>query len=690
MGMIACEISDGVAVLRMDAPPLNTLSLELLDALRGAVRRANDDAAVSAIVVTGRPDHFSAGADVGLFERIGGEADAVRISRVFQEAFGEIEASGKPVVAAVGGRMMGGALELAMACHARVCADDSRFSMPEVNLGFNPGAGGTQRLPRLIGPGPALKMLVAGEAIDAAEALRLGLVDGIAPADSLVERACALARGAGEPARTGCRADKVSDPAANAGAFAWAEEYLGGVRPELVAPREIAGAVRAGIERGFEAGLEGEQGAFARCMATRATRNKIYLFFATRQTAKIPELSGVKHGKIKRAAVVGAGSMGTGIAHALIMGGVPVSVIDENEGAVATAIGRITKSVEERVAKGKMAPGRAKGMLELIRAAEGWGALADADIVIEAVFEDVSAKRGVFARLEEVCREDAILATNTSTISLDALVQGMRRPERLVGMHFFNPAQRMPLVEVIRRSGTAPEAIAATIALARGIRKTPVLCDNREGFIVNRLFIPYLKEAFYLLEDGAEPEAIDAAMVDFGFPMGPLTLIDMAGIDILVATDRVMRQVFPRHGDLSAIATRLVEGGHFGQKAGAGVYKYEKGAYTPRSNEDTRRLVAEVRSGLNRMPRKVENDEIRERLVLRMVAEASYVLGEGVARGESDLDVATVLGIGFPDFRGGVMRHARDLGLDAVRRRLADLAARFGERFQPGEFANQN
>lgn len=688
--MITCDISQGIAVLRMDAPPLNTLTFPLLDELLAAIRRANGDPAVSAIVITGRPDHFSAGADVGLFEAIAGEEDAVRISRMFQEAFGEIEASGKPVVAAVGGRVMGGALELAMACHARVCADDARFSMPEVNLGFNPGAGGTQRLPRLIGPGPALKMLMAGEAIDAAEARKLGLVDAVAPAGALIEAACELARGMGPPIRTGCREDKIVDLAAVAEAFSWSEDFLAGVRTELVAPSDIAGAVRVGLEQGIGAGLDAEQQAFARCMETRATRHKIYLFFATRKTAKIPELAGVAPPGIRGAAVVGMGSMGTGIAHALIMGGVPVTVLDENDAAVGRAMGRITKSVEDRVAKGKMAPGRARGMLELIRPADGWGALADADIVIEAVFEDVAAKRGVLGRLEGVCREGAILATNTSTISLDALASGMRHPGRLVGMHFFNPAQRMPLVEVIRHASAAPEAIAATLALARGIRKTPVLCNNREGFIVNRLFIPYLKEAFYLLEDGAEPEAIDAAMVDFGFPMGPLTLIDMAGIDILVATDRVMRQVFPRHGYLSAIATRLVEGGHLGQKAGAGVYKYEKGAYTPRSNEDTRRLIAEVRSGLNRMPRKVENDEIGERLVLRMVAEASYVLDEGVARCESDLDVATVLGIGFPDFRGGVMRHARDLGLDAVRRRLADLAARFGERFRPGTFVNQH
>lgn len=688
--MITREFSDGARVLRLESPPLNTLTFEALDELRLAVAEANRDATVRAIVIVGRPDHFSSGADIGLFEKIEGPADAIRISRVFQEAFADIECSSKPVVAAVAGAVMGGALELAMACHGRACTDVTRFSMPEVNLGFNPGAGGTQRLPRLIGTRPALEMLISGKTISAAEALESGLVDAVTRPEELVQKAVAVARAIGAPVQTGCRTEKVSDPGANAAAFAWAEDHLKGLRPELIAPRGIVAAVRTGLDSGLAAGLEAEQTTFARCMETRATRNKIYLFFATRQTAKIPELSGTNPAKIKRAAVVGMGSMGTGIAHALILGGVPVKVLDENAAAVDRGIGRIKKSIEGNVEKGRITADRASKTLALIEPADGWKGLAGADVVIEAVFEDPAAKRAVYRRIEESCGDDVILATNTSTISLDVLAAEMNRPQRLIGMHFFNPAHRMPLVEVIRHGAVVPDIIATVMALARAIRKTPVLVNNREGFIVNRLFIPYLKEAFALLEEGAEPSAIDRAMFAFGFPMGPLALIDMAGIDILVATDRVMANAFPRHGELSRIAVRLVEQGNLGQKTGAGVYKYQKGNYTPTPNEATERLIAEARKDFQGMRSRVDEDAISERLVLRMVAEASHTLGEGVARSEADLDVATVLGIGFPDFRGGVMRHARDLGLAGVRRRLEELASELGPRFTPGGPLNQN
>jgi 3-hydroxyacyl-CoA dehydrogenase len=276
-----------------------------------------------------------------------------------------------------------------------------------------------------------------------------------------------------------------------------------------------------------------------------------------------------------------------------------------------------------------------------------------------------------------------IIATNTSTISLDVLAEGMRHEGRLVGMHFFNPAQRMPLVEIIQRETTPPATVATALELAKRLRKTPVLVRNREGFLVNRLFIPYLKEAFRLLEDGADARAIDAAMVEFGFPMGPLALSDMAGLDVLVSTDRVLSGAFPRHGPLSPIAAGLVEAGHPGQKSGSGVYSYLEGDYTPGFSQAAQQIIARVQAGAGRSPRDIAADEITQRLVLRMVAEAFYVLEEGVARCEADLDVAMVLGTGFPDFRGGVLKYARDLGLNGVLVQLEPLAEQFGERFSP-------
>ncbi|NOZ22905.1 MAG: hypothetical protein GXP25_17650 [Planctomycetes bacterium] len=684
--MIDYSVSDGVCTLRLNAPPLNTITFELLDDLCRCIHRANEDATVEGIVITGTPEHFSAGADVNLFREITCAEDAIRTSRVFQEAFQEVEDSVKPVVATVAGKVMGSALELPMACHFRVCAKGAKFSMPEVNLGINPGAGGTQRLPRLIGVEAALQMLLTGKPIDAEASLELGLVDDVCGPDELLDVAKDMLRSDCIIMKTRDRIDKVSDAKANDAAFRKAEEVIAKGCPEIIAPARILEAVKTGLEESFDAGLRKEQEVFAECMDTLATQNKIYLFFATRDTGKIPEIADVEPRPIRKAAVIGMGSMGTGIAQALIMGGVPTVVRDEEQPALEKGMAKIRDSFQRAVAQKKIPPERPDKMLALISTTTDWQGVADADLVIEAVFEDASVKRSVIASLEKVCSDDAVIASNTSTISLDVLAEGMAHPERFVGMHFFNPAYRMPLVEIIRRDGAPDRVIATALTFAKRIRKTPVLVRNREGFLINRMFVPYLKEAFWLLEEGAEAEAVDRAMVDFGFAMGPLTLIDMAGIDILVHTDRVLTEAFPGHGPLSQVATGLVEQGHMGQKTGSGVYKYEKGDYTPHRSDVTDRIIAEARETPGR---EIGQEEITDRLVLRMVNEAFHILKENIVQRESDIDAATVLGIGFPDFRGGVMKYARDIGLDTVLTRLEAFAAQRGERFSPCELLRE-
>ncbi len=696
--MIHYDVSERICVLRLDAPPLNVITFALLDELRAATRRANDDSNVQGIVITGDAGHFSVGADISIFKEIASAEDAVRTSRIFQEAYQEIEDSPKPVVAAVAGGMMGGAVELAAVCHFRVCAGKTWFSMPEVNLGINSGAGGTQRLPRLIGVGPALDMLLTGKPVDSAKALKLGLVDAVCEGGELTACAGEILQSMKSP-RTACRGDaesceiirtrdrvdRLEDDAARETLFAEAEQQVAEGRPEIIAPRKILEAVKIGLEESFEAGLRKEQEFFADCMATPATQNKIYIFFAHRETGKVPYLGDVKPAEVAKAAVIGMGSMGTGIAHALMIAGVPVVVRDEDDAILEKGTAKITGSIEGRVKQGKLDPERAGGMLKLLATTTDWQEIADADLVIEAVFENTAVKHTVLRRIEDVCGDDAIIASNTSTISLDVLADAMQRPERLIGMHFFNPAHRMPLVEVIRREATPAGVMATALQFAGRIRKTPVLVRNREGFLVNRIFIPYLKEAFWLLEEGADAAAIDAAMVEFGFPMGPLTLIDMAGLDILAMTDDVLRRAFPQHGPLSPVAVRLVERGHLGQKTGAGVYRYEKGDYTPFHSRDAEEIVADVRRQQGRTPRRIDADEITDRLVLRMVSEAFHVVEEGIAQRESDIDAAMVLGTGFPDFRGGVLKYARDRGLDRVAARLEELASQCGRRFSPCE-----
>jgi len=339
------------------------------------------------------------------------------------------------------------------------------------------------------------------------------------------------------------------------------------------------------------------------------------------------------------------GSMGAGIAQALVNAGMPIVVFDENAAAVERGLNQIR--------------GRDEKLLGLVRVASGWQDLADAEFVIEAVFEDVAVKRGVIANLEKVCRANAIVASNTSTLSLDDLAEEMKHPERLVGLHFFNPAHRMPLVEVVHRDATPDGVTAMAMRFAKAIRKTPVLVRNREGFLVNRMFVPYLNEAFRLLEEGADARAIDRAMVEFGFPMGPFVLIDMAGLDILEKTAKVMSRAFPSHGPTPTVVTKLVDSGHLGQKTGAGVYRYEKGDRQPHDSEATAQILRELRTA----PREIGSEEITRRLVGRMVREAVDLMKEGVVQRESDVDVATVLGLGFPDWRGGVLKYARDSGL---------------------------
>ena len=678
--MIRYSVCGNLCVLRLDNPPLNAMTFAMLGELRAAVERASCDDSVSGIVIVGGEKSFSAGADVNIFKNISGDAEAIETSRVFQEAFGAVEASAKPVTAAVNGMVIGGALELAMACHFRICDAATRFSMPEVRLGINPGAGGTQRLPRLIGAEEALKMLLTGKSIDADKACGMGLVDAVCESDKFIQTAGEL-MSAGTIARTSQRTDKITDPD-----YAAAEKLAAGERDEIIAPRKILQTVRAGLDESFDAGLAAEQTAFAECMRTQATRNRIYLFFATRKTARAPSLDGITPAKISSVGVVGMGSMGAGIAQAMIAAGRSVIACDADEAALLRGMQRIRKSVDKQLESGRISPEKHDHMLELLSGGGSFKELADAELVIEAVYEDIAVKKAVLGEIEAACGPETVIATNTSTLSLDDLGEDLKRPERLAGLHFFNPAQRMPLVEVIYSEQTDPNVTAAAMALAKSIGKTPVLVRNREGFLVNRLFVPYLNEAFWLLQEGADPKAIDAAMTQFGFAMGPLTLIDMAGLDILAFTDAVLQRTFPHHGGSCPLAGALVNAGALGQKTGSGVYRYEPGDYTRHDSPAAQDVIEQVRRDNSETPRRIDAEEITDRLVLRMVSEAFHILSEQIAQRESDIDAATVLGIGFPGFRGGVLKYARDAGIVEIIDRLEELAERFGQRFKPCEF----
>jgi 3-hydroxyacyl-CoA dehydrogenase len=681
--MIEYHVAEGICFLRLAALNRNAISLAMLEAIQAGVARANEDPQVRAIALLGDNQLFSSGADLSLFREIRSDDDALRVSAVFQEAYQQVEDSAKPVIAAMAGTVFGGALELALACHFRVAAHNCRFRMPEVTLGIVPGAGGTQRLPRLIGLPTALAMLVRGETLDADRALDAGLVDVVCDADELVGTVRRVADSSPVPRRASRLDDRFRDPEAVAKAFCEAQRIVEKTPPEIIAPRQILEAVRTGIDAGFAAGLRRERAAFAECLKTPAAQNKLYLFFATRQVSKVPELEAIEPRRVGRTAVVGMGTMGAGIVQAFAQAGLRVVALDQDESALRRGLERIRQSLDKRVSQGRLTPRRRDEQLALVTLTSQWSELAGADLVIEAVYEDPAVKQSVLSRIEPLVAADAVVASNTSAISLDVLASGMQHAERLVGMHFFHPAQHMPLVEIVRREGVSLASVATAMQVARTLGKTPVLVRNCVGFLVDRLFIPYVKEAFELLEDGADPAAIDRAAVAFGFPLGPLALIDMTGLDMLVGKDRPLPAAYPRHGALSPVAIRLVESGQLGQKSGGGVYRYEPGDHTPHPSETTARLVAEVQRESGRVPRAIRDEAIAERLVLRMVNEALYAMEDGIARSAADVDVATVLGLGFPDYRGGVLRYASQAGLDRVLDRLARLADQCGQRFQP-------
>lgn len=694
--MIDYEIRERLCVLRLNRPPLNIMDLAMLEVLREKVAQAVADESCDATVLIGSEEHFSGGADIHLFEKIHSRNDAKQLSRQFQEVFQAIEDSPKPVVAALAGHVMGGALELAMACHRRISTPDAVFSLPEVRLGILPGAGGTQRLTRLVGPAKALDLLLTGRSVGTREALRLGLLDRVASPHELLDGVRALLAEHSTVRRTRDQKDKISEEDLRS-ALQDAEKAIRNAPREVIAPSRIASSVTVGIRDSFAVGLAADQDGFADCMETTGARNRIYAFFATRQTAKLPELADSETRPIEQAAVIGMGSMGTGITQALASAGVPVTVFDEAIASVERALGRIGQSLKRRVESGKLNQDKAEATLARITAAEDLSAIREADLIIESVFEMLEVKQGVLQAIESVCRDDTIVATNTSTLSLDRLAEAMRVPGRLIGMHFFNPAHSMPLVEVIRREGTSPEVVATTVQFTKRLRKTPVLVNNREGFLVNRVFVPYLVEAFALLAEGAAARDIDDAMVSFGFPMGPLTLSDMTGIDIVVHAHRELHKAFPYHGPLSEVAHQLVAMGRTGQKGGAGVYRYEPGNKAALDDPQLAEIV-----GLNSKnpSRSVEeghaskepahtSDAITARLVGRMVAEAFRVLEENVARSEADLDAAMVLGTGFPDYRGGIVRYARDRGLDTVLQELENLSTVCSERYAPSNYLRE-
>jgi 3-hydroxyacyl-CoA dehydrogenase len=674
MKEVGYKVESGVAWLTLNNPPLNALSHALRKAVVDGLDRAVADPKVRAIVIIGGERAFSSGADIKEFS--GGAFYAEPFLPAVCDA---IEAAPKPVIAAISGACMGGGLELALGCHHRVALADAKIAFPEVKLGLIPGAGGTQRFPRLVGLENALNLIVSGATVPASMFKGSPLFDVVADnsgVNALRNAARDFASGLRQqnaPVRR-VRDRVVEHPQAEA-FLQFAKTGVAAVARGMAAPLRAIDAVAASIGQPFAQGMAVERKIFTELMASPESQALRHAFFAERAASKVNGLSDkTPQRKIQQVAVVGAGTMGGGIAMTFANAGFPVTVLEAKQEALDRGMAGIRKVYEGSVAKKKLKPEDAQQRVALISPSLDYSAAAKADLIIEAVFEDIGVKKAVFRELDKIVRRGAILASNTSTLDVDQIASFTKRPGDVLGLHFFSPAHVMRLLEVVRAKKTRPDVLATAMSLARRIGKTAVVAGVCDGFIGNRMLDPYAQQALLMLEEGASPQQVDKAIEAFGFAMGPFRMSDLAGNDI---SWHIRQRHYAEHPKMRhmRIADRICELGRFGQKTGSGWYRYEAGRRDAIPDPQVDRIIDEERKALKITPRKLADEEIVDRLLFSLVNEGARILEEGIAQRASDIDVVYLTGYGFPVHRGGPMFHASQVGLGRVLRRMREFAA---------------
>lgn len=691
MPAFTVTVVGGIARVVLDLPgePINKITHGVRDELDALLSRLEkDDQVRGAVLVSGKPDTFIAGADIDEFVALRSQGEARDLVRSGQALINRIPALGKPVVAAIHGACVGGGLEAALACTYRIATDHPKtaIGLPEVQLGIIPAAGGCQRLPRLIGLRAALDLILAGKTLPASRAYRAGIVDELVHPAILervaLEAAHRLADGWRPSRRSGGLAGLLLDRTAPGRALVrrMAErQLLKQTRGHYPAPVAALRAIGHGLAHGIEAGLDMEAALFAELAVGDVSRNLVQIFFATTALKKDPGVAGdaPPPRPIGALAVVGAGFMGAGIGGvAGLQAGVDVRLRDTDAARVAKGLAAARGILADRLKRRRITKYEHRRLDALLSGGTGWDGFRRADLVIEAVFEDLAVKHAVFRELENVVRDECILASNTSTIPIARIAEVARRPERVVGMHFFSPVDRMPLLEVIVADRTGPWATVTAVAFGRRMGKTVIVVRDCPGFWVNRILAPYLNEAGRLLEEGVPMEVLDARMVRFGFPVGPITLLDEVGLDVAEKSSHVLHQAFgDRLAPMDGLK-RLVESGRLGRKSGRGFYRYEGGKRRGPDPEVSALLAAQRSS-------EVPAEDVEARMVYALLNEAARALEEGVVRSARDGDIGAVFGIGYPAFRGGPLRYLDTLGAGAVVDRLEQLERRYGPRFAP-------
>ena len=658
--MIDTEVRDGILIVTLNAPPVNALGRDLREGLARAVASAQDDASVRALVITGTGKFFSAGADIAEFDQALLEPDLPDVINL-------VEASSKPVIAAINGFALGGGLELALGCHYRLASAKARVGLPEVLLGLLPGAGGTQRLPRLIGREAALDLVVTGAQISADQAAALGLVDRVCDEASLLDDAVAFARSAGGVRRTGEISLGGDDEA-----FARAVQQLNPKLTTLDAPKACIEAVRNASILSITDGLALERRLFGELMSGEQSKAQRHVFFAERTAAKIADLpADLQLRRVTSVGVIGAGTMGGGISMNFLSAGLPVTIVETSQEALDRGVGVIRANYEASASKGRLATDQVERAMALLTPTLAFEALSGCDLIIEAVYENMDVKKEIFARLDAVAKPGAILASNTSFLSIDEIASATSRPGDVLGLHFFSPANVMKLLEVVRGAATAPDTLATAMSLARRIGKVAVVSGVCYGFIGNRMLLPRQDNAEALLLEGATPEQIDLVHTRFGMPMGPFQMLDLAGVDIGWHRDE---------SRIESLQDALCAQGRWGQKTRAGYYDYDE-RRRPTPSPAVLEVIEGFRAKAGITPRTVSDEEIVVRTLYTMVNEGAQILDEGIAQRASDIDVVWIYGYGWPRHKGGPMFWADQTGLQTIVDGLRAYAAAMGEQF---------
>lgn len=679
MSPVRYSRTDNVGIITVDNPPVHALSTAVRQGLSDALKQAIADTGAEAVVLTTASRTFISGADIKEFGK-------GRTPPHLYDVINEYEAAPKPVVAAIYGAALGGGFEITLGCHYRVAAPRARVGTPEIKLGLIPGAGATQRLPRLVGVETAVNMIVTGEPMPVEKAKELGVIDAIIDGD-LTSGAIAFAKtiAAKRPLpKVTERDDKLAAVRGKPEVFEKLRQGLGNRYRGQVAPLRGIDAVEAATKMPFAEGLRHEVDLFNQLMTTPQSKGSIRSFFAEREVNKIPDVpSDTPTREIKRAAIIGAGTMGGGIAMCFANAGIPVTVIEAAPEALERGLGVVRKNYAGTVSKGRLSQDAMDKRMALIQGGLDIAAVRDADIVIEAVFEEMDIKKQVFAKLDQICKPGAILATNTSMLDIDEIARSTKRPGDVIGTHFFSPANVMRLLEVVRGKDTAKDVIATVMKLARPLGKVAVLVGVCDGFVGNRMLARYVMQAELMLEEGALPQQIDKVLFDFGMPMGPFAMHDMAGVDVSYRIRRRQAPTRARNMRVSNILNLIAEQGRHGQKTNAGFYRYEAGARAPIPDPAIETLIVGESKRLGITRRTISDEEILKRCVYALVNEGAKILEEGIALRPGDIDIIYIYGYGFPAWRGGPTCHADLVGLKSVYDDICRFAENDAEAWTP-------